>query len=83
MWSPAHPARTIPHGFVSGAQDDRVSAYGAALVVWILTSVPIALLVGLTLRRSRSSSTIVDLAAAEAVAQAERIVARAATTNSI
>jgi hypothetical protein len=60
------------------AQDDSVSAYGAALLVWVLGSLPMALLVGLVLRRSRSTPTVVDLLAAEAAAEAERITARAA-----
>jgi hypothetical protein len=46
--------------------------------VWVFGSVPMALIVGLALRRSRTVPTIVDLAAAESVAEAERIVASAA-----
>ena len=55
-----------------------MSAYGVALLVWLLGSVPMALIVGLALRRSRTAPTIVDLAAAESVAEAERITISAA-----
>lgn len=58
-----------------------VSAFTVALLVWLIGSVPMALIVGLALRRSRSAPTIIDLAAAESVAEAERIVASAASNS--
>lgn len=55
-----------------------MSAYGVALLAWLAGSLPMALLVGLALRRSRHAPTVVDLLAAEAAAEAERITASAA-----
>ncbi len=59
-------------------EDGGVSAYGVALLVWLLGSLPMALLVGLVMRRSRHAPTVIDLLAAEAAAEAERITASAA-----
>lgn len=58
--------------------NEPVSAYGVAILVWLLGSVPMALLVGLALRRSCDAHTIIDIAAAESVAEAEMIAKSAA-----